>query len=87
MARFMVANPSVKVTLTGYSDMTGTSASRQAAALARAQSARALLLAHGVNLTRVTVASRGGNDPIASNDTSQGRALNRRVTVTMTRES
>jgi outer membrane protein OmpA-like peptidoglycan-associated protein len=87
MAQLMVAHPSVKVLLTGYTDMTGTAAERQALGLARAKSAEGTLVAHGVSSSRIVVASRGGNDPIATNDTSQGRALNRRVTVAMTQEN
>jgi OOP family OmpA-OmpF porin len=87
MAQFMVAHPSVKVLLTGYTDMNGTAAQRQALGLARAKSAEDTLVAHGVSASRIVAASRGGNDPIATNDTSQGRALNRRVTVAMTQEN
>jgi OOP family OmpA-OmpF porin len=87
MAQFMVAHPTVKVLLTGYTDMSGTAAQRQSLGLARATSAEDTLVAHGVSSSRIVAASRGGNDPIATNDTSQGRALNRRVTVAMTQEN
>lgn len=87
MAQFMVAHPTVRVLLTGYTDMGRTQPGRQALGLARAQSAEAALTANGASASRITVASRGGNDPVASNNTAQGRALNRRVNVTMTQES
>jgi outer membrane protein OmpA-like peptidoglycan-associated protein len=87
IAQFMVAHPTVKVTLTGYTDMSKTEAERQALGLARAKSAAAVLAANRVSPSRTTVASRGGNDPVASNATAQGRALNRRVNVSMTEES
>jgi chemotaxis protein MotB len=43
--------------------------------------ARAIVEKYGVPAARVTVAGRGGNEPVASNDTPEGRALNRRVVV------
>jgi outer membrane protein OmpA-like peptidoglycan-associated protein len=87
IAQFMVAHPTMKVRLTGYTDTSHTEAERQALGLARAKSAAAVLAANHISSSRTTVASRGGNDPVASNATAQGRALNRRVNVSMTEES
>jgi outer membrane protein OmpA-like peptidoglycan-associated protein len=87
IASFMVAHPTMTVLLTGYTDTSGTAAGRQALGLARAKAVQAVLVADGASSSRITAASRGGNDPAASSSTSQGRALNRRVTVTMTQES
>lgn len=87
IAHFMVANPTVRVTLTGHTDMGRTGAERQALGLARAKAAAAVLIANGVSPSRITTVSRGGNDPVASNSTASGRTLNRRVDVTMNQES
>ena len=87
IAQFMVANPSVKVALTGHTDMGRTEAERQALGLARAKAAAAILSANGVAAARITTLSKGGNAPVASNSTAAGRAANRRVTVAMTQES
>jgi OOP family OmpA-OmpF porin len=83
----MVAHPTTVVTMTGYTDMSHTEADRQALGLARAKSAASVLTANGVSPARITMKSRGGNDPVASNTSAQGRALNRRVNVTMTQEN
>lgn len=87
VARFMVAHPTTTVVLTGYTDTGGTAAGRQALGMARAASAQAVLVAEGVSSSRTTIASGGGSNPVSTSGTSQGRALNRRVTVTMTQES
>ena len=87
IAQFLVANPTVKVTLTGHTDMGRTAAERQALGLARAQAAAAVLVANGVSSSRITAVSQGGNDPVACNSTATGCALNRRVDVTMNQES
>ena len=86
IAQFMIANPTVKVTLTGHTDTGRADAERKALGLARAKAATAMLVADGVSSSRITAVSRGGNDPVASNSTAQGRALNRRVDVTMNQE-
>jgi len=87
IAQFLVANPTVKVTLTGHTDMGRTAAEGQALGLARAKAAAAVLVANGVSSSRITAVSQGGNDPVARNSTATGRALNRRVDVTMNQES
>ena len=87
IAQFLVANPTVKVTLTGHTDMGLTEAERQTLGLARAQAAAAVLVANGVSSSHITTVSQGGNDPVASNSTTTGSALNRRVDVTMNQES
>lgn len=87
VAGFLAAHPTITAHLTGYTDTSGTAAGRQALGLSRASAVEAVLVADGVTASRMTVASGGGNDPVASSGTSQGRALNRRVTVTMTQES
>ena len=87
IAQFLVANPTVKVTLTGHTDMGRTAAERQALGLARAKAAAAVLVANGVSSSRITAVSQGGNDPVASNSIATGCALNRRVDVTMNQES
>ena len=87
IAQFMVAHPTTTVVLTGYTDTTGTAAGRQSLGMARAKAVQAMLVADGVSSSRTTVVSGGGSNPVATSGTSQGRALNRRVTVTMTQES
>lgn len=48
---------------------------------ARAQSVAAVLVAQGVPTGMISVAGFGEADPVASNDTPQGRARNRRVVM------
>jgi len=56
-------------------------------ALAAARSANAVhyLASHGVDPTRMAATSRGEFDPIASNDTEEGRAENRRIQIILRR--
>ena len=49
----------------------------------RAEAVMAYLTAHGVKPDMISAQGHGEADPIASNDTAQGRAQNRRVEVTL----
>src|SRR6201981_3812138 len=57
--------------------------SNQQLSLKRAQTVANFLVSQGVNPNLVTTRGLGDADPIASNDTPQGRAQNRRVELTL----
>ncbi len=65
----------------GHSDDRGATALNDQLALERARKVAALLADMCQDLTIGRVAGAGGREPIASNDTEAGRALNRRVVV------
>lgn len=69
------------VDIIGHTDSTGTDAINDPLSVARAQSTRDYLVQHGVSPTRLAVAGRGSREPIASNDTVEGRSANRRVEI------
>jgi outer membrane protein OmpA-like peptidoglycan-associated protein len=48
---------------------------------ARAESARRYLISQGVAADRITIRWRGEEEPIADNNSSAGRALNRRAEI------
>jgi len=50
-------------------------------AAARAANATKYLVSHGVDPTSVVASSRGEFAPVASNDTAEGRAQNRRIQI------
>jgi peptidoglycan-binding protein ArfA len=70
------------VTVTGYTDSTGSPSHNQTLSVARAHSVLAALK-QAVHASGVSFASAGHGeaDPVAGNATSAGRALNRRVTI------
>ncbi|SFF04000.1 OmpA family protein [Paracidovorax wautersii] len=74
-------NPNTEVRIVGYTDSTGTDAINNPLSLDRASSVRNYLTARGVNGGRIQVEGRGSAQPVASNDTSEGRARNRRVEI------
>lgn len=83
-AAFLASNPSVTLTVIGHADSRGTPESNQQLALQRAQVAAERITRNGIDVSRVTSVSRGADDPVAANDTREGRALNRRVEFAVT---
>lgn len=68
----------------GYTDITGTVEHNQTLSEQRAASVRSYLVSKGISASRFSVAGMGIADPIASNDTADGRAQNRRVEFAIT---
>lgn len=73
--------PSLEIHVIGHTDSTGNDAINNPLSVARANSVRNHLVAHGVQPDRIGTDGRGSYEPIASNDTAEGRAANRRVEI------
>lgn len=69
----------VDVTIVGHTDSVGTEDYNMALSGRRAQAVLSYLLEHGTTAARLTAQGRGEAEPIASNDTADGRYRNRRV--------
>ena len=74
-------NPATTVTIIGHTDNTGTDAINQPLSVDRASRTRDYLAGRGVNPNRITIEGRGSREPIASNDSTSGKARNRRVEI------
>lgn len=74
-------NPITVVTIIGHTDNTGSAAINNPLSVDRASRTRDYLASRGVASSRFTIEGRGENDPIASNNDSNGRARNRRVEI------
>lgn len=71
--------PNVRVRVEGHTDHTGPDAYNQGLSERRAASVRKYLADHGIAAANLTSIGFGESRPIATNDTREGRALNRRV--------
>ena len=69
----------VSVVVEGHTDSTGSDANNQALSQRRADSVRQYLVRKGVPAERLGARGFGESNPVASNDTADGRAMNRRV--------
>ena len=73
------AYPAVQVRLEGYTDNTGNAEANQKLSQDRAEAVKTMLVNGGIDAGRLTTAGYGQDKPIASNDTDEGRAKNRRT--------
>lgn len=74
-------NPASRITIVGHTDSTGSDAINNPLSVNRADRTRAYLSTRGVTPDRFTIDGRGAHEPIATNETSAGRAQNRRVEI------
>jgi OOP family OmpA-OmpF porin len=79
VAQILKDNPSYKIDVDGYTDITGNADKNQVLSESRAASVKQYLIGNGVDDSRIVSTGHGINDPIADNKTSVGRAKNRRV--------
>lgn len=79
----LLNNPDTDVAITGYTDNTGSYAVNEKLSDQRANSVRNYLITCGVPANRLSARGIPMADYIASNDTPEGRALNRRVEITV----
>jgi outer membrane protein OmpA-like peptidoglycan-associated protein len=76
-------NPSIHVQITGHTDSVGTADFNFTLSQKRANSVMNYLVGKGVAASRLITAGLGDTQPIASNTTESGRALNRRTEITI----
>ena len=74
-------NPNTDVRIVGHTDNTGSDAINNPLSVDRAASTRSYLVSRGVDGRRIAIDGMGERYPIASNDTADGRARNRRVEI------
>jgi len=79
ISRILVTYPEYKIEISGYTDNTGSADINKKLSEQRARACRDYLISKGLQWSRVASRGFGSNKPIASNDTQQGRATNRRV--------
>lgn len=76
--------PETRVNIAGHTDSTGAADYNQQLSERRASAVGNYLAQTGVPGARLSMTGYGENQPVASNDTEQGRAQNRRVEITLT---
>lgn len=79
MVKLMKNFPDLRVEIQGHTDSTGTRDHNITLSQQRAKTVQSFLNLYGIELTRMTIKGYGPDQPVASNYTDEGRALNRRV--------
>ena len=77
--QFLSNNPEVKIEIVGHTDNTGTDAFNQKLSEDRAKAVYDTLVQKGIDMSRLTSSGKGSKEPVDTNETEEGRAMNRRV--------
>ncbi|CCH01811.1 V-type H(+)-translocating pyrophosphatase [Fibrella aestuarina BUZ 2] len=86
IAAILKAYPNVNVKLGGYTDNTGDANANLKLSNDRAASVKAELVKMGIANSRLESEGYGQEHPVASNDTEEGRAQNRRISIRVTKK-
>ncbi len=81
VADVMKAHPTAVIRIEGHTDSQGDAAASRKLSLERAQALKKALVRHGVTAEHVQTKGVGPDQPLASNDSEDGRAQNRRTEV------
>jgi OmpA-OmpF porin, OOP family len=84
LAAIMKCYPNMQVRLGGHTDNTGDAAANHSLSLDRAEKIKGMLVQDGIDGSRIATAGFGQDQPIASNDTEEGKAKNRRTELEVT---
>jgi OOP family OmpA-OmpF porin len=82
-ADYMKRVPGINVEVVGHTDSRGRAAYNLDLSQRRADSVKAYLIEQGIDADRIRTDGQGETNPVASNDTAEGRQDNRRVELTI----
>ncbi len=84
LAKFLKRFDQVDVSIDGHTDSVGAETYNQQLSQRRAQAVVDMLVnTYGIEASRLKAVGYGESQPVASNDTAEGRAENRRVMATL----
>ena len=83
--QMLVNKPDIGLTIIGHTDDVGLDIDNQKLSEARAKSVQNALIKKGISPSRLKALGKGETSPIASNDTEEGRKINRRTEFMMFR--
>lgn len=83
VVEFLSSNANVEIEIAGHTDSKGADDYNEQLSQGRAQAVVDYLISQGINIDRLIAKGYGETKPVASNDTDEGRAENRRVEFTI----
>lgn len=83
LINYLNKNPDGIVLATGHADIEGDPGINRYISRKRAQFVRNYLIGNGIRMEQIQAKTEGDEKPIATNDTAEGRAKNRRVEITL----
>lgn len=81
IAVYLADHPDQVAHIKGYTDSFGSPSYNESVSRFRASAVKSYLMGKGAPAENLQIFAKGDSNPIASNDTSQGRGLNRRVEI------
>lgn len=81
LAAYLKKTPAATIGIFGYTDNMGSQGYNMSLSGFRANIVKNYLLGNGISASRMTVTGLGAVDPVAGNDTPEGRNANRRVEI------
>jgi outer membrane protein OmpA-like peptidoglycan-associated protein len=81
LAEILNKYPDTNILVTGHTDSDGTDEYNQTLSEKRAKSVSDYTMIQGINSSRLSIIGLGESEPVASNDTDDGKHLNRRVEI------
>jgi outer membrane protein OmpA-like peptidoglycan-associated protein/tetratricopeptide (TPR) repeat protein len=85
LVQILEENPSMHIQISGHTDNVGKAADNLTLSTNRAKAIVQYLSSKGIATERLSYKGFGSDNPIATNETPEGRALNRRTSFTITR--
>ncbi|MFM7022656.1 MAG: VWA domain-containing protein [Flavobacteriales bacterium] len=79
LVAFLKKHEGISLRIIGHTDDQGSAPYNEKLSLLRAKKVKALLMQRGIDPARLVYEGRGESEPIESNDTEEGRVLNRRI--------
>lgn len=84
LKNILLKYPETNIIVIGHTDSKGSESYNQTLSESRARSVTAYTSLNGISSTRLTAIGKGETDPVATNETEEGSALNRRVEFVIT---
>ena len=84
LVAIMKAFPSAQFRLDGHTDSTGDAGANKTLSQQRADAVKSRMVASGIDAARIATGGWGQEKPIASNDSEDGKAKNRRTELVVT---
>lgn len=80
---FLNKNPHLKIRITGHTDNIGNESDNKKLSYNRANAIKSYLIKKGINERSISIEGKGDSEPLISNETEEGRKINRRVEITL----
>ncbi len=81
VADLLIDNPTTTILIGGYTDNVGSPAANLTLSQARAKAVLTYLISKGIPAKNLVAKGFGETNPVSTNDTEEGRALNRRTSI------